>query len=275
MSRDDLAIVDLDRWPIDAPDSPAGRAMVAELRGQLAAQGWCTLPGFLRPDSTRDLAMTAEGLSDRAWPGIGEATPYYGKADPALPDDLPPGHPRIRTSPRRMAQVACDLIPESNGLRRLYASEAMPAFLAAILETPTLHPMACPYQAVNISVMEAGGCQNWHFDSTEFSTTLMLQKPERGGVFECVPQLRAPDDENYDGVARVMEGDRSAVVPIEVEPGALMVFRGQRSLHRVSEVSGPNKRLLVIFHYDTRPGVTGAPAVNRALYGPRVETMTS
>jgi hypothetical protein len=265
-----LAIVDLERWPLHTLDAPAGKAMVARLREAIAQRGYATLEGFVPQATVARLAAEVEGFADCAWPGIDRATPYYGRTDPSLPDP-PPGHPRLRTSPRRMAQIAYDQVPAGNGIRALYESSAMPAFLAAVLDTPPLHPMACRYQAVNISVMGAGGCQNWHFDGSEFSTTLMLQKPESGGDFECVPRLRGPGDENYEGVGRVMDGDRSGVVTIPVSAGTLMIFRGERSLHRVSEVAGARRRLLTIFHYDTRPGLTGSLAINQALYGPRVE----
>jgi predicted 2-oxoglutarate/Fe(II)-dependent dioxygenase YbiX len=150
-------------------------------------------------------------------------------------------------------------------------SEAFPRFLAAVLGTERLHPMACRYQAINISVMGEGGCQNWHFDSSNFTITLMLQKPETGGEFQCVPFLRSEENENYEGVARVMDGDTGGLLTIPFEAGTLMIFQGHRSLHRVNRVAGQTRRLLTIMHYDTRPGLLGRDEVNRNLYGPRVE----
>ena len=32
-----------------------------------------------------------------------------------------------------------------------------------------------PYQSLNISVMDEGGCQQWHFDGGNMVTTLLLQ----------------------------------------------------------------------------------------------------
>ena len=273
VERKTLHLIDLGRYPIDDLESERGRAMVAGFRRDLQVAGCCTIPGFLTPQVAATLAAEAEAdaLAPRAWAGIGEATPYYGKIDPDLPDDLPTDHPRLRTTPRVMVQVAYDLIPETSGLRRLYLSAGLPKFLAAVLGTERLHPMACRYQAVNISVMGAGGCQNWHFDSSNFTITLMLQKPETGGEFQCVPFLRDETDENYEGVARVLDGDRKGLLTIPLEAGTLMIFQGHRSLHRVSEVGGQVKRLLTIMHYDTRPGLIGKHEVNRKLYGPRVE----
>ena len=66
----------------------------------------------------------------------------------------------------------------------------------------------------------------------------MLRKPEWGGNFECVPNLRSPRDENYDGVRAVLRGRRDQVQVVGFEPGTLMVFRGHYTLHRVSPVRG-------------------------------------
>ena len=266
-----LRQIDLQRYPIHDLESERGRSMVAGFRHDLLDGGCCIVPGFLTSQATAALAAEADVLAPRAWAGIGEATPYYGKIDPGLPGDLPADHPRRRTTRRTMAQVAYDLIPETSGLRRLYLSAALPTFLAAVLGTKRLYPMACRYQAVNISVMAAGGCQNWHFDSSDFTITLMLQKPETGGAFECVPFLRDEGNENYEGVARVLDGDREGLLTMPFEAGTLMIFQGHRSLHRVSEVGGSVKRLLTIMHYDTRPGLLGRHEVNQNLYGPRVE----
>ena len=50
MSRLSLSeIVDLDRYPIDQLDGPAGQALVAESRAALTSVGACDLRGFLRP----------------------------------------------------------------------------------------------------------------------------------------------------------------------------------------------------------------------------------
>ncbi len=47
MSAQTIDTVDLERYPIDDLDGPAGRALVARCRAELAAVGACDLPGFL------------------------------------------------------------------------------------------------------------------------------------------------------------------------------------------------------------------------------------
>ena len=46
------------------------------------------------------------------------------------------------------------------------------------------------------------------FDSCEFTLSLMIQKPEKGGIFEYCPNIRKPGNENFDEV-KVLEGDRT------------------------------------------------------------------
>ena len=63
--------------------------------------------------------------------------------------------------------------------------------------------------------MPEGGGHNGHFDSADFVITLMLRKPEQGGDFECVPNLRSANEENYDGVHEVLKGHRDNVQIVE------------------------------------------------------------
>ena len=144
-------------------------------------------------------------------------------------------------------------------------------FLAKVLGYPRLHPNADPYQALNVIVYEPGEQSDWHFDpDNDFTVTLLLQEAEKGGGFSLVPDIRSAADENYDGVARVLAGDETGVVTVARPPGSLVVFRGHDSLHRVATVGGARNRLVVVMCYEDRPGVVGDPAVNAAIYGPRV-----
>ena len=265
-------LVDADRYPVADLDGEAGQAMVAELRGQLAKDGACRLPGFLRPAAVTALAAEAEALAPLAYRGPTEASPYYAKRDDRLGDDLPADHPRRRRATRVLSQVAYDLIPGDAGIRRVYEWDALLPFFAAVLGVERLYRFADPYQALNISIMEEGGRQQWHFDSSDFVVSLLLQSPERGGVYEYVPMLRSDDDENYDAVRRILDGERDRVRTLDLEPGMLVIFQGLYSLHRVTPVEGARRRLQTILSFDTRTGQVGSERSNAMLYGPRTAT---
>jgi hypothetical protein len=170
-----------------------------------------------------------------------------------------------------MALVGDHHIPQASLLRQLYYWPPFRDFLAELLGLEALHPFADPCQAINISVLGAGGCQPWHFDSAAFTVTLMLQAAHSGGHFEYAPGVRAPDDQNYAGVAAVLAGVREGVCTLALEPGTLSIFRGEESLHRVSPVEGDCLRLLATYLFDLAPDRTAVWATNLSLYGPSAE----
>ncbi|MDH3447731.1 MAG: hypothetical protein OEO18_06270, partial [Gammaproteobacteria bacterium] len=96
----------------------------------------------------------------------------------------------------------------------------------------------------------------WHYDSNDVVFSLLLQAPEAGGVFEYAPYIRSKTDENYDAVAKLLEDPGAIAVRPEIAPGNLTVFKGDLSMHRVTEVQGARKRIVALFSYDRNPGST-------------------
>ncbi len=96
----------------------------------------------------------------------------------------------------------------------------------------------------------------------------MTQEPEEGGIFEYCPHIRAPGDENLDGVGRVLRGeDPERIKQLDLRPGDLQLFRGRYSLHQVSRVGGTRERHTAVLGYAKRPGVVGPMERTRQLYG--------
>ena len=82
--------------------------------------------------------------------------------------------------------------------------------------------------------------------------------------------VRSASSENYQQVRDVLAGKREdTVVSIDREPGALCIFKGCHSLHRVSPVVGDQLRIMGVFVYEFSPGIGGDPKVNATIYGPR------
>ena len=215
------------------------------------------------------MAAEAGSLTPLAYPGPVAVTPYFFNYRLGEELSLPDSHPLRRRGKRNLAQVAADLIPADHLLRQLYQSPLMRSFLAAVLGRPVFLNQD-PYQSLNISVMNAGGCQQWHFDGGSMVTTLLLQAPEGGGVFEYAPMIRSDHDENFDAVEAVLDGSREPVRQLELEPGTLSLFRGRYSLHRVTEVTGRRQRLQAILGYTTEPDYYGSKESSVLHYGPRI-----
>jgi len=97
--------------------------------------------------------------------------------------------------------------------------------------------------------------------------TLAIQNGEEGGLFKYAPNLRTATDENYAGVAAVLDGRLDRVRSLRLEPGDLQIFRGRHSLHRVSPVRGRRPRYVGIFSFAEEPGMVARPERCRQLYG--------
>jgi hypothetical protein len=61
--------------------------------------------------------------------------------------------------------------------------------------------------------------------------------------------------------------DESSIRRLVLHPGDLQLFKGRHSMHRVSAVQGERARHSAIFAYSERPGVVGAVARTRQLFG--------
>ncbi len=265
------AFIDRERYPIDRLDRPEGKALIERMRATLAAEGSCCLPGFLKPEVADAMAKEMEGLAPHANSGRTEISPYEFDPDVdavAVADRYPEGHPRRRMVRRRFSVLAYKHIPEKALIRRLYWWDAMPQLLAGILGLPKIYRFEDEYQAINVLYMGEGGEQQWHFDSNDFSITLLLQQAEQGGEFKYAPNIRRSGDENYEGVARLLDGDETSaqVVTVPLTAGTLMIFRGKYSIHRATPVRGPRQRIQTVLCFDVDPGKTNLAVTNQRHY---------
>lgn len=101
----------------------------------------------------------------------------------------------------------------------------------------------------------------------------IVQAAQSGGEFQMSANARTDTDQNYDHVARILRGERNdTIASVGRESGALCIFRGCNSLHRVSPVKGATMRIMGVFVYEREPGILGDPEINETIYGSRVAT---
>ena len=86
--------------------------------------------------------------------------------------------------------------------------------------------------------MKEGHYLPWYFDGNEFTVSILTQKAKEGVLFEFVPDLRKPGDENLDSVKTILKGSRDRVRSLKLKPGDMLLFKGRYSLHRVTWVRG-------------------------------------
>ncbi|MEM7223155.1 MAG: hypothetical protein AAF495_09270 [Pseudomonadota bacterium] len=249
MTQEALAeIVDLERYPIDRLDEPAARDLVARCQEALAQEALCALPDFVRAEALAAMVAEAERLAPRAYRYDRPRIAY--NADPS---GWPADHPRSVLHPCRYNQVLNHDIPNDSPLRRLYLSPLLGAFLRRVLGFETLYISACPHLSLTLQFGGPGDCNGWHFDGNDVVFSLLLQAPERGGAFEVAPYIRSAREENYLAVEAVFADPVTNAQQPPLAPGTFTVFKGDLSLHRVSEIEGTRRRIIALFSYDRRP----------------------
>lgn len=256
-------ILNLDAFPLDQPDSDNWRALVQRCRAELGRDGMFNLPGLMKTDvAAGTVADMQAPFETNAFSHVRSHNIYFKKDIPGLARD----HPALRLCETSNRTLCADQIG-GTALLRLYEWPPFAQFLAATMQLPALHVMDDDLARVNVMSYGAGQALNWHFDRSEFTTTLLLQAPENGGQFEYRSDLRSDDDPNYDGVARLLQGQDSAVKQIALTPGTLNVFRGKNTAHRVTPVAGDAARVIAVFSFYDRPGVTFSDEERLGFYG--------
>ncbi len=256
-------ILDLDRFPLDRPGSPEWHALVERCRADLASAGMFNLEGFVRPAAIeRSLSEIRPVMDTLSFTHRRSHNIYFKKDIPGMPADHPALH-RVETVNHT---VCSDQIPESIPLW-IYEWPQFAVFLAATMNKEMLFAMRDPLARVNVIAYREGEALNWHFDRSEFTTTLLLQPADAGGEFQYRSNLRTDSDPNYDGVARLLAGQDNEVKTLRLGAGALNVFKGKNTAHRVTPARGTRERIVAVFSYYERPGVMFSKEEQVGFYG--------
>lgn len=255
-------IIDLDRYPLDAPGSDRWAQLVRTAQDGLRRDGLFNFEGFMRPTALDQTLAHVHPLMQTASFHHRRAHNIYfrDEVDGLAPDD--PALAKVETANHTL----CHDQMQDTPLDHLYTWPAFAAFLAAVMDTPELHTMDDPLAGLNVLEYRAGEALNWHFDRSVFTTTLLLQEPTQGGVFEYARNLRSDTDPNHAGIAQLLRGDMTPT-RLPQSAGTLNVFLGVNTAHRVSTVQGDRSRIVaVLSHYDT-PGRCFSNSERMGFYG--------
>ncbi|MGJ8528368.1 HalD/BesD family halogenase [Maritalea sp.] len=251
-------IVDLTAYPIDSA------AFRAQCRKTFNEQGILIMPQFVT--QTAIATMYAEGCENQesVFASTKEHNVYLSAPDPKFAHD----HPRNRLVTSSKGCLTDDQIPAASALRALYDEEIFRGFLCDVLGEEALYEYADPLSSINLHFAAKGQELGWHFDNSSFAITLMVQPPEKGGLFEYVSAVRDADagDMNYDTVGEILDG-RTAVEQVSADAGTLVFFRGRNSIHRVAPNEGDQVRMLAVLAYNTEPGISLSEEAQMTFYG--------
>lgn len=221
------------------------------------------LPGFMRAPAVEAAVETLKPtMQGASFTHSRDHNIYFADDVPGLPAD----HPALRRY-RTVNHTLCGDQLVGNPIERVYEYPPLIEFLAKAMQVPRLYVMADHMARLNVMGYRDGEALNWHFDRTHSTTTVLLQSPSSGGKFQYRSGLRTEADANYQGVARLLQGEDPETRTLEIEPGTLNVFLGKNTAHRITPVEGGRERLIAVFSYYDRPGVLFSEHERLGFYG--------
>ena len=243
-------LIDIERYPLDALETRAGTELVTRCKAELEEKALCALPGFVH------LQVVSE-MADAGRPLFSDSLRYD---EPRIAYDLggshwPEGHARSIAHPCRYNQVLNHQIPNDALLREIFCWQPLAEFLRRALGYDTIYRSECPHLALTLQMGREGDTNGWHFDGNDATFSLLLQAPGAGGHFEYAPYIRTETDQNYDAVGQVFADPQTPADRPIIEPGTFTLFKGDLSLHRVSEITDADPpRMIALFSFDRAPG---------------------
>jgi hypothetical protein len=257
------AMLDLERYPLNRPDSPAFEELVASCRREMAENGMFNLDGLVRPAGLARAVREIRSLSDgAAYVHRRRHNVYFEESVPGLAPD----HGALRRFDT-INRTLCDDQLAGMLVHEIYEWAPLPAFLARVLDKPRLYLMRDPLARANVLTYRPGEALNWHFDRSLFTTTLLLQAADEGGKFEYRSNLRSDLNPNYDGVSELLNGTDRNIRVNPLAAGTLNVFAGKNTLHRVSPVGGQRDRVIAVYSYYEQPDVIFSDRERIGFYG--------
>ena len=257
-------IVDLERYPIQDLNSPKIKETIKKCKNDLDKFSCATIPNFILFESLEVMNAELKKHINEVYMSKESINAYlYSKDDSSLPID----HPKRIFMDRDNGYLNSDLFEKDSEMKFLYVQKELLKFVSACLGVSPIYRWADPLACHAYNVMKPNGILPWHFDSCEFSLSILMQKPEKGGIFEYCPNIREPGNENFKEVKKILDGDRTRVRQLKLDPGDLQIFKGRFTLHRVTKVEGNRSRYLCIPAYVLDPWRVNTPEHSRAIYG--------
>jgi hypothetical protein len=277
-------------WLTDL-SSPEAVSEIEEARSKYKETGAATFPNILTPEALDSCIRDARAQEDDAFTTDDVHTAYLRPVDLAF-DSRSVKNYEMRT---QVASIAFDELPKNSKLAEFYQHPILRLLVSRVVGKDEIYHSDDSLGCCSINVFRPGYHHSFHFDESEFSTTLMLQEASvnETGLFQYTNPLRErPDDLALESVAQTisiyvstvsddhpsfveLESDTnskpSTIAPLvhtlEFVPGTLSIFAGSKSLHRVTKVEGTCSRLVAVLTFASKPGFRNSAAVQKLFWG--------
>ena len=255
-------LIDLERYPLHQLESAAAQQLVAQCIDDLQLNGMFTLKEFMRREAIDEmLPVLLRKIKSESFTHARQHNIYFNDDI----GDIPADHPALARVETINHTLCGDQLAEP--LRQIYLWSGLSEFLARVMQKSNLYPMDDPLACANVMGYYEGEGLNWHFDRSEFTTTLLLQSPQQGGDFQYRQDLRSEQAPNYDGIASLLCGEDPEVTTLKLGAGDLNVFKGKNTAHRVTPPVGDLVRVVTVFTYYETPGRMFSDEENMGFYG--------
>ncbi|MGH1543154.1 MAG: HalD/BesD family halogenase [Arenicella sp.] len=255
--------IDLERFPIHDLADPERQKLVAQCRQSLTDSGCVVVSNFILDSATELMREEACRLMPYANATASSTNPYFTADDPSLPV----GHPKRFFEDRTSSYINSDILEPQSILRKIYDSDVVLHFIAECLDIAPIYRWADPLGRNPYSVMDDGDYFPWHFDANNFTVSILVQESQSGGDFEYCQDIREPDNENFEAVKSILNGERDRVKTLTLKRGDMQIFKGRYSMHRVTKTYGPEPRIIALPTYVTNPYSVNRPQHSKILYG--------
>ncbi len=226
--------------------------------------GVLTIPNFINDESIKNFCREADSNKDKAFFTKNTHNVFLTPNNNNFSED----HIYNFQISSSKGCITTDQIPKSSGLKIIYKSLIFKNFISKIVGEKKLYEYADPLSSINIHYAKEGQELGWHFDNSNFAVTLLLQKPNEGGIFEYAKDVRYLNNKevNFEGIEKIIHGEIKPSV-LDIQPGTLVLFRGKNSMHKVTPTIGDKTRYLVVFAYNSKPGISLSKSAQKTFYG--------
>jgi len=167
-------IVNLADYPIQDLNSPKIKELIKKCKNDLDQYSCSTIPNFILTRSLKIMNAELEKQIDEVYMSKESINAYlYSKDDPSLPKD----HPKRKFMDRYNGYLNSDVFAKDSEMKFLYEQEELLNFVSSCVGISPIYRWADPLACLAYNVMKPDGVLPWHFDSCEFTLSIMIQKP--------------------------------------------------------------------------------------------------
>jgi len=256
-------IINLEKYPINFPNCDLYAKIVNQYRKELNDIGCCCLPNFITLESIGRMQEEIEQKRKKIYWSSDSHNPYFTKNDSTIQKN----HPIRFFEKRNSGFITADQMNDNSDLLILYESDHLLNFVSDCLNVSPIFKWDDPLARCTYSIMNKNHYFPWHFDGNDFTLSLLIQKAEKGGIFEYYPDIRDHQNENYRQVAKVLKGERKDIHLLDLKPGDLQIFKGRFSIHRVTQNKGINSRCIALPTFVEDPYRINRPQRSKDVFG--------